>query len=139
MGAIARWAVRLGGAGMLGATAGIHADLYQGYGYKHIDRIGPLFLLLIIGASILCLAVLVAPQSLLGLVALAGALTELATAVSLLILTHHTLPGLKGFTEGSSAPHYSSSLIVEFIGVALLGALAVTAWGPLRRRSPSPS
>ncbi|MBV9872264.1 MAG: hypothetical protein JO214_16765 [Frankiaceae bacterium] len=131
MDAIAWWGTRLGGAAMLGATAGIHADLYQS-GYKHLDRIGPMFLLLVIGASVLCIAVVVSPQRALPLAATAGALTELATAAGLLILTHHTIPGLKGFRESSAAPHYWSSITVEAIGFVLLTALAV--WSTRRNR-----
>jgi hypothetical protein len=135
MHAIARWGARLVGAGMLGATAGIHADLYHHYGYQHIPRIGKLFLLLVIGASILCLAVLAAPGRLLAVVAGVGALTELATGAGLLILTHHKIPGLKGFTESTSAPHYWLSITVEAIGFVVLASLALAA----TRRTPDPS
>jgi hypothetical protein len=135
MDAVMRWGARLVGAGMLGATAGIHADLYQGYGYRHVPRIGPLFLLLVIGASILCLAVLAAPVRLLPLVAAAGALTELATGAGLITLTHHTIPGLHGFTESTAAPHYWASIVVEAIGFVALTTLAAGAM----RRSPARS
>jgi hypothetical protein len=135
MGAASRWAARLTGAAMLGATAGIHADLYDHYDYSAVPRVGPLFLALIIGASILCLGVVAAPRKFLGLVALAAAVTELATAAGLLILTHHTIPGLKGFREGTSAPHYWSSITVEAIGFVVLAGLTMVTM----RRSPDRS
>jgi hypothetical protein len=137
MSMIARWGARLVGAGMLGATAAIHADLYANDGYRHIPRIGPLFLALVIGASILCLAVLAAPPRVIGLAALAGAVTELATAAGLITLTHRSLPGLHGFRESSMAPHYTLALVVEIIGVVVLGGLTLASLGSIRRQSPS--
>ena len=135
MNAIARWGARLVGAGLLAATAAIHADLYANDGYRHIPRIGPLFLALVIGTSILCLAVLAAPSRLIGLVALAGAGTEFLTAAGLITLTHRSLPGLHGFMESTKAPHYTLALVVEIIGVVVLGGLTLMS---LRRQSPSP-
>lgn len=134
----ARWGARLVGAAMLAATAGIHADLYANLGYQHIPRIGPMFLALIIGASALCLAVLLTPSRYAGLVALAGAVTELLTAVGLVILTHRSLPGLNGFMESSQAPHYTSALVTEIIGFVALGAYTAMSLRALRRRNPSP-
>lgn len=125
MNTIARWGARLVGAAMLGATAGIHAALYANDGYKSVPRIGPLFLALVIGASILCVATLAAPPRLIALVAVAGAVTEFATAAGLVILTHRSLPGLKGFRESTMAPHYATALTVEIIGVVALGALTI--------------
>jgi hypothetical protein len=134
MDTIARWGARLVAAAMLGATAGIHADLYHGYGYRHIHVIGWLFLLLVIGASILCLAVLAAPKGLLALVAASGAITEAATFIGLLIFTHHTV---FGFQDSSQAPHYNSSLIVEAIGFVVLAGLTIASVGDLGRRRPT--
>lgn len=131
MNAIAQWGARLIGAAMLGTTAGIHADLYN-TGYKTLPKIGVMFLLLVIGTSILCLAVLASPRGLLPLVAAGGALTEAATAIGLLIFTHHTI---FNFRESTQAPHYNLSLVVEAIGFVVLGGLAVVSF---RRRSPSP-
>jgi hypothetical protein len=129
---IARWGARIAGAAMLGATAGIHADLYDGYDYRSIHVIGVLFLLLVIGASILCLAVLVAPSRLLAFVAAGGAITEAATFVGLLVFTHYTI---FGFRDSSAAPHYDASLVVEAIGFVVLTGLAAASARDLRRRS----
>lgn len=133
MATILRWGARLAGAAMLGATAGIHADLYDAYGYRKIHVIGVLFLLLVIGASLLCLAVLVTPRAVLAVVAASGAITEAATFIGLLIFTHHTI---FGFQDSSAAPHYDSSLVVEAIGFVVLGGLAAGSLRDLRRRSP---
>jgi hypothetical protein len=131
MSTIIRWLARLVGAGMLGATAGIHAYLYHG-GYSRVPTIGPMFLALVIGASILCLAVLAGPPKLVGLAALVGALTEAATAVGLLIFTHHTI---FNFRESTHAKYYSQSLVVESIGVVVLIGLAAATL----RRNPDPT
>lgn len=129
MNTIVRWVARAAGAAMLGATAGIHADLYHGYGYKHIHNIGPLFLALVIGASILCVATLASPKRVLAMVAAAGAVTELATFAGLLYATHHTL---FGFMDSTHAPHYNFSLIVEIIGFVVLTILSLTSVRDLR-------
>jgi len=55
-----RWPLRVVGAGLLTATAAIHLDLYL-TGYRTIATIGWLFLLQVIAAFALAIAVLVAP------------------------------------------------------------------------------
>jgi predicted lipoprotein with Yx(FWY)xxD motif len=55
-----RWPLRVAGAGLLAATAAIHLDLYL-TGYRTIPVIGWLFLLQVIAAFALSLAVLVTP------------------------------------------------------------------------------
>jgi uncharacterized protein (DUF486 family) len=131
MDTVTRWAARLVGAGMLGATAGIHAYLYDN-GYKTLDKIGPMFLALVISASIMCVAVLVVPRALLGVTALGGALLEASTIVALIVFTNKTI---FNFRESTQAPHYWQSIIVESIGLVALGYLAATN---LRRRSSAP-
>jgi hypothetical protein len=127
MNSTTRWAVRLVGAGLLGATAGIHADLYN-EGYKTIPKIGPMFLALVIGASILCLVVGFGPQRILRLAALAGAGLEAATVIGLFVFTHHEI---FNFMETTQAPHYWTSVVVEVAGTVILGGLALT--GGVRR------
>lgn len=133
MNTIVRWMLRLAGAVMLGTTAGIHADLYHTYDYRQIHVIGGLFLALVIGASILCLAILGSPRRALPLVAAAGAVTELATFVGLLYATHHTL---FGFMDSKHAPHYNLSLVVEIVGFVVLALLAAIS---VRDLSPQPA
>jgi uncharacterized protein (DUF486 family) len=125
---IARWAGRVAGAGLLGATAGIHAYLYDN-GYKSIPKIGPMFLLLVIGASILCLAVLAVPEKFLAVVAASGALLQAATVIGLVIFTNYTI---FNFRESTQAQYYWDSVIVEVVGFVILAALAVASFGSLR-------
>jgi len=54
------WGLRVAGAGLLAATAAIHLDLYL-TGYRSIPTIGWLFLLQVITAFALALAVLIVP------------------------------------------------------------------------------
>jgi hypothetical protein len=128
MSAITRWGARLIGAGMLGATAGIHAYLYDN-GYNGIPKIGHLFLALVIGSSILCLAVALAPRAVLWLAAGAGAVTEAATAIGLVVFTNHTI---FDFRESTHAKYYWDSIVIESIGFVVLAALALAE---LRRQS----
>jgi uncharacterized protein (DUF486 family) len=127
----ARWTARIVGAGLLGATAGIHASLYN-TGYSSIPKIGPMFLALVIVASIFCLAVLAVPQGrFLALAAAVGALIEAGTAIALVVFTNYTI---FDFRESTQAMYYRASLGVEIAGFIVLGGLA--AWA-FTRRSPS--
>lgn len=69
--------LRLVGAGLLAANAGIHAYLWN-VGYRTIPTIGPLFLANAVLAAALVIAVLFCPQRPLPLTAAAGTLLELA-------------------------------------------------------------
>jgi uncharacterized protein (DUF486 family) len=126
---IARWSGRIAGAGLLGATAGIHAYLYDN-GYKSIPKIGPMFLLLVIGASVLCLAVLAVPERFLALVASAGALLQASAVIGLVIFTNYTI---FSFRESTQAQYYWDSVIVEVVGFVILAGLAAASLGPLRQ------
>lgn len=125
---ITRWAGRVAGAGLLGATAGIHAYLYDN-GYKSIPKIGPMFLLLVIGASILCLAVLAVPEKFLAVVAAAGALLQASTLIGLVIFTNYTF---FNFHESTQAQYYWDSVVVEIVGFVVLAGLAVASLGSFR-------
>lgn len=114
---------RVVGAGLLGATAGIHLHLYT-TGYRSIHIIGVLFLLNGIAGSALCLAVLGAPRRLLGIVALLGAGFEVGTFAGLLYSTHNSL---FGFRDSLQAPYAHTSLWVEIAGAVVLGLLVVLA------------
>jgi hypothetical protein len=129
MTSVTRWATRLVGAGLLGATAGIHAYLYDN-GYRSIPKIGPMFGLLVISASILCLAVLAVPRRFLALVAFAGAGLEATTLLGLIVFTHHTF---FNFRESTMATLYWRSVGVEIAGIVVLGGLTI---GSVLRRSP---
>jgi hypothetical protein len=128
---VVEWLLRILGAAALGATAAIHAYLYRHYHYSSIHVIGVLFLLLWIGASAMCLAVLLAPRRILSLVAAAGAGLELSVIVGLQLFTHVTI---FGFQDSTHAPKYYESLYVEIAGVIVLAALAALSFRSLDRR-----
>jgi uncharacterized protein (DUF486 family) len=132
MDTVMRWLLRLAGAGLLGATAGVHAYLYD-LGYKSIPKIGVMFLLQVIGASVLCLAVIAVPRAWLALTAAAGAALQAATVVGLVIFTNYTI---FNFRETTQAKDYWESVIIEVIGFAVLAGLAVAEW-TATRRSPA--
>lgn len=112
--------LRLLGAGLLVAMAGIHLNLWFD-GYRTIDVIGPSFLLNAVLGFALALAVLLAPARLLGWVAAAGALLQAGT-LGALILT--TTVGLFGFVESTAAPLFWETVVVEVAGAVVLAVLA---------------
>ncbi len=117
------WALRLVGAALLLAIAGIHLYLWQ-QGYRDIDVIGPAFLLqsvIGIGGALL---LLVAPRPLLPLAAVLGALFALGSLGALLV---STTVGLFGFVESTQADLWWETLWVEIAATVVLVALAVLA------------
>lgn len=128
MNALPAISLRVVGAALLGTNAGIHAYLYD-VGYRNIPDIGVLFLLDVIGASILTLVVLGAPRRLLILVAALGALFEAGTVSGLLYTTYHVL---FDFKESSQATLYWQSVWTEVAGVIVLGVLAIVAYRQTR-------
>jgi hypothetical protein len=113
--------VRLAGAALLGATAGIHLHLWA-TGYRDIQWIGPLFLANAVGGIALALAVLLAPGRLLAWACAAGALLELGTLGGLLL---SVTVGFLGFFETWEAPLARTSAVVEVAGAVLLGGFAL--------------
>jgi predicted lipoprotein with Yx(FWY)xxD motif len=109
---------RVTGAGLLVATGAIHLDLYL-TGYRTIPTIGWLFLLQIIAACGLSLAVLTFPNR---LTSGAGAAFALATLGGYLLSLR---VGLFGFREVRT----SAGILAGAIEVA---AFAVLAWSALR-------
>jgi hypothetical protein len=120
---LALWGARIVGAAMIGATAAIHLYLYAHYGYRHIPKIGTLFLLNGIGGSVLCLSVLGSPRRLLGLVALAAAGYELLTLAGFVGALYRPL---FGFEDSIHAPLWKDAVTVESIGIVVLGAIVLT-------------
>ena len=117
------WILRLLGAALLLAIAGIHFYLWQ-QGYDGIDVIGPAFLLQSIlgvgGAGLL----LITPHRFLPWVAL----LDLAFAAgSLGALLISTTVGLFGFVETTTATLWWETLWVEIAAIVVLGALFVVA------------
>ncbi|MDQ2848453.1 MAG: hypothetical protein M3Y77_19385 [Actinomycetota bacterium] len=115
--------LRLVGAGLLAANAGIHAYLWN-VGYRTIPTIGPLFLADAVLAAVLVIAVLFCPRGALPLTAAAGTLLELGTAAGLLVATGH---GLFGFVESTRATLFWPSVATEVGGAVVLAVLTVLA------------
>jgi hypothetical protein len=115
--------LRVVGSGLLIATAAIHLDLYL-TGYRTIPTIGWLFLLQVIAAFGLGLAVLAIPRRLITpsrLAAGAGAGFALATLGGYLL---SVWTGLFGFTEVRTGAGIAAGL-VEVAAFAVLAALAL--------------
>jgi MYXO-CTERM domain-containing protein len=115
------WALRILGAALLAAMAWIHLDLYLD-GYRTINLIGPAFLLNALAGFGLAALLLVTPRSLVGWVALLGALTAAGTLAGLLL---STTVGLFGFSESTAAPLWWESFWVELAAIVVLAALAL--------------
>jgi MYXO-CTERM domain-containing protein len=126
-------ALRVVTAGLVGAIAGIHLDLWASHGYRSIPTIGTLFLLNGISGSLLALTCLAAPRRLLAATAASAVLFAAGTIVALVLAVN---VGLFGFTESTHAPLFDQAIAVEattILAAALLAALAAH-----RRRAPTP-
>ena len=120
---LARVLLRVAGSGLLIATAAIHLDLYL-TGYRTIPTIGWLFLLQVIAAFGLGLAVLAIPRRLVTparLAAAAGAGFALATLGGYLL---SVWTGLFGFKEVRTTAGIAAGL-VEVAAFAVLAALTL--------------
>jgi predicted lipoprotein with Yx(FWY)xxD motif len=128
--------LRVAGSGLLIATAAIHLDLYL-TGYRTIPTIGWLFLLQVIAAFALGLAVLVIPGRLVvpsRLAAAAGAGFALATLGGYLLTVWI---GLFGFKEVRTTAGIVAG-VVEVAAFLVLAALAL-APAPQARAAQAPS
>src|SRR5580692_2588629 len=128
--------LRVAGSGLLIATAAIHLDLYL-TGYRTIPTIGWLFLLQVIAAFGLGLAVLVIPSRLVTLsrlVAGAGAGFALATLGGYLL---SVWTGLFGFKEVRTTAGIAAG-VVEVAAFVVLAALAL-APPPADRAAAAPA
>jgi predicted lipoprotein with Yx(FWY)xxD motif len=121
-----RAGLRLAGAGLLAATGAIHLDLYL-TGYRSIPVIGWLFLLQVIAAFGLALAVLASGSR---LAAAAGAGFALSTLGGYLL---SVWIGLFGFKEVRT----TAGIVAGVIEIAAFAALAVLAAVPAAPRQPS--
>jgi predicted lipoprotein with Yx(FWY)xxD motif len=110
--------LRLPGAGLLAVTGAIHLDLYL-TGYRSIPTIGWLFLLQVIAAFGLAVAVLATASR---LIAAAGAAFALVTLGGYLL---SVWTGLFGFTEIRSTAGIAAGLI-ETAAFATLAVFAAT-------------
>ena len=97
------------GTGMIGASAAIHLHLWFA-GYRHLPRIGPLFLAQAIAGFVLVPTILIFRRM---YAVLAGALFQAATAVG---LTLSATVGFLGIHDGFTAPWAMASFILEIVG-----------------------
>jgi predicted lipoprotein with Yx(FWY)xxD motif len=128
----ARIVLRVAGSGLLIATAAIHLDLYL-TGYRTIPTIGWLFLLQVIAAFGLGLAVLVIPSRLVlpgRLAAAAGAGFALATLAGYLL---SVWIGLFGFKEVRT----TAGIVAGVVEVAAFVVLATLALAPAAASTPA--
>jgi predicted lipoprotein with Yx(FWY)xxD motif len=117
--------LRLAGAACLAATGAIHLDLYL-TGYNSLHIIGPLFLLQVIAAFALALAVLVLGGRPVGrLAAAAGAGFAVATLAGYLL---SVWVGLFGFREVRTTAGIVAG-VIEIAAFAVLGLLAALPAG----------
>ncbi|MGY1742230.1 MULTISPECIES: hypothetical protein [unclassified Blastococcus] len=116
--------LRVVGAGLLVAMAGIHLYLWQD-GYDTIDWIGPLFMVNVIAGFALALAVLAAPGRWLAAVSALGALLQAGTLGALCL---SVWVGLFGFQESTRAELFWETVWVEAAGAVVLAVLAVLAF-----------
>ncbi|WP_300614402.1 hypothetical protein [Trebonia sp.] len=138
-----RWPLRVAGAGLLGATAAIHLDLYL-TGYRTIPVIGWLFLLQVIAAFALALAAVITPllarSSWLPAAAsaTAGALFALATLGGYLL---SLWVGLFGFREVRTTAGVVAGVVevAAFAILALLAATSILAPSSAAPSAPAPS
>jgi predicted lipoprotein with Yx(FWY)xxD motif len=106
----------IAGAALLVASGAIHLDLYL-TGYRSIPTIGPLFLLQVIAAFVLAVAIPVTGSA---LVAAAGALFALSVLGGYLL---SLWVGLFGFTEVRT----TAGIVAGIIDVAAFATLALAA------------
>jgi len=125
--------LRVAGAGLLIAAGAIHLDLYL-TGYRTIPTIGWLFLLQVIVAFALGLAVLAIGRPVIArrLAAAAGAGFALATLGGYLLTVWI---GLFGFKEVRT----TAGIVAGVIEVAAFAVLAALALAPARADAPAPS
>jgi hypothetical protein len=104
------------GAGLVVATAVIHLHLWL-TGYRHVPRLGPLFLAQAVAGLVLAPILAVGRQ--LGLVI--GAAIYMAASALGLILS--ATVGFLGIHDGLGAPWATPALAVELAGFVLLGTV----------------
>lgn len=126
---VARWVITVLavlGAGLMVWSGVIHLQLWS-QGYRDISLIGPLFLIQGIGSIVVALVVVAFRRVF--LLAAAAALM-VGTGVGLLL---SATVGLFGYTESLAITDAQTSLMVEFIGAAVLAGAAVVLAAARRR------
>ncbi|HEY1734207.1 MAG TPA: hypothetical protein VGG23_07160 [Acidimicrobiales bacterium] len=123
--------VALVGAALLIWSAVIHLHLWA-TGYRHIPRIGPLFLVQGVAGIVVAVAIAALRRP----IVLAGGALFAAGTVGGLLLSVNV--GLFGFQDSLSAPFAVQSLVVETIAFAVLGGAAVLEVTGGGRHRPEP-
>jgi hypothetical protein len=108
------------GAALVASTAAIHLHLWLA-GYRHVPRIGPLFLAQAVSG------ILLAPVLGWGrrIIVVLGAALYMAASAAGLILS--ATVGFLGIHDGLGVPWAATSLIVELLGLVLLSAAGAAA------------
>ncbi|MGH9080047.1 MAG: hypothetical protein ACRDYE_08270, partial [Acidimicrobiales bacterium] len=101
------------GAATIGASGAIHLHLWI-VGYRHVPRIGPLFLAQAISGFVFAI-VIVASRRLFAV--LAGAVFQAASVIGLLL---SATVGFLGIHDGLGVPWAAASIIVELVGFVVL-------------------
>lgn len=109
------------GAGLVATTAAIHLHLWLS-GYRHIPRLGPLFLAQAVTGLVLA-PVLAVGRHLVAVAA--GSVFMVASAIGLVL---SATVGFVGIHDGLNVPWAMTSLVVELAGAVLLagGGVEVT-------------
>jgi hypothetical protein len=103
------------GAATVGASAAIHLHLWLA-GYRHIARIGPLFLAQSISGFVLTVALVLFRRV---ITVLVGAIFQAASVIGLVL---SATVGFLGIHDGLGVPWATDSIIVELVGFVVLGA-----------------
>lgn len=115
------------GAGLIITTAAIHLHLYL-VGYRHVPTLGVLFMIQAVAGFALGAALLAGRH----LVTAAAGAGYMAASAAGLILS--ATVGFVGVHDSLGVPWATTSLVVELIGLVLLGVATVSGAGLLPRR-----
>lgn len=107
------------GAATVGASGAIHLHLWFA-GYRHVPRIGPLFLAQSISAFVLAPTIVLSRRT---FAVLAGAGFQAVSVVGLLL---SATVGFLGIHDGLDVPWASTSIILELIGFVVLATCGCT-------------
>jgi hypothetical protein len=122
---LAGTAAIVAGAALMVTTAAIHMHLWL-IGYRHVPRLGPLFMAQAVTGLVAAPVVALGRQA---VVVLGGAMYMAASAGGLLL---SATVGFVGIHDGLGVPWAATSLAVELAGFVLLGSAGV--WQLVRHR-----